>query len=70
MGDERILLKSRRDASFNKDLSIEPNFNRIRGSFSLDSTFNLFSVGILTAFPGKNCNIGPQKVFHENKLQS
>jgi hypothetical protein len=29
MGDGRIFLKSRCDASFNKDLSIEPNFNRI-----------------------------------------
>jgi hypothetical protein len=29
MGDGRIFLKSRRDASFKKDLSIEPNFNRI-----------------------------------------
>ncbi len=29
MGDGRIFLKSRRDASFNEDLSIEPNFNRI-----------------------------------------
>ncbi len=29
MGDGWIFLKSRRDASFKKDLSIEPNFNRI-----------------------------------------
>ncbi len=29
MGDGRIFLNSLRDASFNKDLSIEPNFNRI-----------------------------------------
>ncbi len=29
MGDGRIFLKSRRDASFKKDLLIEPNFNRI-----------------------------------------
>ena len=29
MGDGRIFLKSRRDASFNKDLSNEPNFDRI-----------------------------------------
>ncbi len=29
MGDERIFLKSRRDASFNKDISNEPNFDRI-----------------------------------------
>jgi hypothetical protein len=29
MGDGRIFLKSRRDAFFNKDLSTEPNFNRI-----------------------------------------
>ncbi len=29
MEDGRIFLKSHRDASFNKDLSIEPNFNRI-----------------------------------------
>ncbi len=30
MEDGRIFLKSRRDASFNKDLSSEPNFNRIQ----------------------------------------
>ena len=29
MGDGRIFLKSRRDASLKKYLSIEPNFNRI-----------------------------------------
>jgi len=29
MGDGRIFLKTGRDASFNKDLSIEPNFDRI-----------------------------------------
>jgi hypothetical protein len=29
MGDGRIFLKSRRDAPFNKDLSNEPNFDRI-----------------------------------------
>ncbi len=29
MGDGRISLKTDRDASFNKDLSIEPNFDRI-----------------------------------------
>ncbi len=29
MGDGRIFLKSRLDASFKKYLSIEPNFNRI-----------------------------------------
>ncbi len=29
MGDWRIFLKSRRDTSFNKDLLIDPNFNRI-----------------------------------------
>ncbi len=29
MGDGRIFLKTRRDASFNKDLSYEPNFDRI-----------------------------------------
>jgi hypothetical protein len=29
MGDGRIFLKSRRDASFNKDLSNEPNLDRI-----------------------------------------
>ncbi len=29
MGGERIFLKSRRDVSFNKDLSNEPNFDRI-----------------------------------------
>jgi hypothetical protein len=29
MGDGRIFLKSRRDASFHKDLSNEPNFDRI-----------------------------------------
>ncbi len=29
MGDGRIFLKTRRDASFNKDLSNEPNFDRI-----------------------------------------
>jgi hypothetical protein len=28
MGDGRIFLKTRRDASFNKDLSYEPNFYR------------------------------------------
>ncbi len=28
MGDERIFLKSRRDTSFNKDLSNEPTFGR------------------------------------------
>jgi hypothetical protein len=37
MGDGRIFLKTRRDASFNKDLSNEPNST---GSISLDSTFN------------------------------
>ncbi len=37
MGDGRIFLKTGRDASFNKDLSNEPNFDR---SISLDSTFN------------------------------
>jgi hypothetical protein len=30
MGDGRIFLKTGRDASFNKDLSNEPNFDRIR----------------------------------------
>jgi hypothetical protein len=29
MGDGRIFIKTRRDASFNKDLSNEPNFDRI-----------------------------------------
>ncbi len=29
MGDGRIFLKTRRDASFNKVLSIEPNFDWI-----------------------------------------
>ncbi len=29
MGDGRIVLKSRRDASFNTDLSNEPNFDQI-----------------------------------------
>ncbi len=29
MGDGRIFLKTRRDTSFNKDLSNEPNFDRI-----------------------------------------
>jgi hypothetical protein len=29
MGDERIFLKSIRDASFNTDLSNEPNFDQI-----------------------------------------
>ncbi len=29
MGDGRIFLKAGRDASFNKDLSNEPNFDRI-----------------------------------------
>ncbi len=29
MGDGRIFLKSRRDTSFNKDLSNEPNLGRI-----------------------------------------
>ncbi len=29
MGDGRIFLKSRHDASFHKDLSNEPNFDRI-----------------------------------------
>jgi hypothetical protein len=29
MGDGRIFPKSRRDVSFNKHLSIVPNFNRI-----------------------------------------
>ncbi len=29
MGDGRIFLKSRCDASFNKDLSNEPNFDQI-----------------------------------------
>ncbi len=29
MGNRRIFLKSLRDASFNKDLSNEPNFDRI-----------------------------------------
>ncbi len=29
MGDGRIFLKSRCDASFKKDLSTEPNFNGI-----------------------------------------
>jgi hypothetical protein len=29
MGDRRIFLKNGRDASFNKDLSNEPNFGRI-----------------------------------------
>ncbi len=29
MGDGRIFLKTGRDASFNKDLSNEPNFDRI-----------------------------------------
>jgi hypothetical protein len=29
MGDGRIFLKTRRDASFNKELSNEPNFDRI-----------------------------------------
>ncbi len=29
MGDGRIFLKNGRDASFNKDLSSEPNFDRI-----------------------------------------
>jgi hypothetical protein len=29
MGDGRIFLKTRRDASFNNDLSYEPNFDRI-----------------------------------------
>ncbi len=29
MGDGRIFLKIRRDASFYKDLSNEPNFDRI-----------------------------------------
>ncbi len=29
IGDGRIFLKTRRDASFNKDLSNEPNFGRI-----------------------------------------
>jgi hypothetical protein len=29
MGDRQIFLKSRRDASYKKDLSTEPNFNRI-----------------------------------------
>ncbi len=29
MGDGRIFLKTRRDASFNIDLSNEPNFDRI-----------------------------------------
>ncbi len=37
MGDGQIFLKSRRDASFKKYLSIEPNST---GSISLDSTFN------------------------------
>ncbi len=36
MGDGLILLKPRRDDSFKKDLSNEPNFGRI---ISLDSTF-------------------------------
>ncbi len=36
MGDGRIFLKSRRDASFNKDLSNEPNFT---GYISLYGTF-------------------------------
>jgi hypothetical protein len=30
MGDGQIVLKSRRDASFNKDLSNEPNFDQIQ----------------------------------------
>ncbi len=30
MGDGRIFLKTRRDASFNKDLSNEANFDRIQ----------------------------------------
>ncbi len=38
MGDGRIFLKTRRNASYNKDLSNEPNFDR---SISLDSTFNV-----------------------------
>ncbi len=29
MGDMRIFIKSRRDTSFNKDLSNEPTFGRI-----------------------------------------
>ncbi len=29
MGDQRIFLKSRHDASFNKDLSNEPTFDQI-----------------------------------------
>ncbi len=29
MGDGRIFLKTHRDASFNKDLLNEPNFDRI-----------------------------------------
>jgi hypothetical protein len=38
MGDGRIFLKNLRDASFNKDLSNEPNFDR---TIWLDSTFNI-----------------------------
>ncbi len=34
MEDGRIFLKSRRDASFNKDLSNEPNFDRIHLALS------------------------------------
>ncbi len=44
MGDGWIFLKSRCDASFNKDLSNEPNFDRIH---LLDSTFKLETVTML-----------------------
>jgi hypothetical protein len=37
MEDGRIFLKTRLDASFNKDLSNEPSFD---WTISLDSTFN------------------------------
>ncbi len=40
IGDGRIFLKNRRNASFNKDLSNEPRMSLIStGSISLDSTF-------------------------------
>ncbi len=48
MGDEWIFLRTRRDASFYKDLSNEPNSDRI---LSLDSTLTalLYSVPVPAA---------------------
>jgi len=45
MGDERILLKPRRDDSFKKVLSNEPNFGRIHLAghwVDTDSAFKFF----------------------------